>query len=40
MDERRIRRESRHPGVDPKDVEISVNDDVLSIKGEFEQRER
>ena len=27
------------PGVDPKDVEISVEDDVLSIKGAFEQTE-
>src|SRR5688572_22770862 len=27
------------PGVDPKDVEISVDDDILSIKGSFEQRD-
>lgn len=27
------------PGVDPKDVDISVEDDVLTIKGDFEQRE-
>lgn len=27
------------PGVEPKDVDISVEDDVLTIKGEFEQRE-
>jgi HSP20 family protein len=27
------------PGVDPKDVEISVDDDILTIKGAFEQRD-
>lgn len=27
------------PGVDPKDVDISVDDDILTIKGEFEQKE-
>ena len=27
------------PGVDPKDVDISVDDDVLTIKGEFSQRD-
>ncbi len=27
------------PGIDPKDVEISVEDDVLSIQGQFEQNE-
>lgn len=27
------------PGIDPKDVDISVNDDILSIRGEFEQKE-
>jgi len=27
------------PGVDPQQIDISVEDDVLSIKGEFEQRE-
>jgi HSP20 family protein len=27
------------PGVDPKDVDISVDDDVLTIKGEFEQKD-
>lgn len=27
------------PGVDPKDVDISVEDDVLTIRGEFEQKE-
>lgn len=26
------------PGVDPKDVEINVNDDVLTISGSFEQK--
>jgi HSP20 family protein len=27
------------PGVDPSDVEISVDDDVLSIRGEYNQKE-
>lgn len=27
------------PGVDPKDVDISVDDDILTIKGEFDQRD-
>lgn len=27
------------PGVDPKDVEISVDEDVLTIKGEFNKQE-
>ena len=27
------------PGVDPKDVEISVDDDVLTISGEFSRQE-
>lgn len=27
------------PGVDPKDVEIAVDDDVLTIKGEFQHKE-
>ncbi|MBA4181726.1 MAG: heat-shock protein Hsp20 [Anaerolinea sp.] len=27
------------PGIDPKDVDISVEDDVLTIKGEFQQKE-
>ena len=27
------------PGVDPKDVEISVDDDVLTIRGEFNKQE-
>lgn len=27
------------PGIDPKDVDISVEDDVLTIKGAFEQKE-
>lgn len=27
------------PGVDPADVDISVEDDVLTIKGEFEQKD-
>ena len=27
------------PGVDPKDVDISIEDDVLTIKGEFEKKE-
>ncbi len=27
------------PGVDPKDVDISVDEDVLTIKGEFSHRE-
>jgi HSP20 family protein len=27
------------PGVDPKDVDIQVDDDVLTIKGEFQQKD-
>ncbi|WP_322796379.1 Hsp20/alpha crystallin family protein [Tepidiforma sp.] len=27
------------PGVDPKDVEITVEDDVLTIRGQFEHKE-
>jgi HSP20 family protein len=27
------------PGIDPKDVEISVDEDVLTIKGEFNKQE-
>lgn len=27
------------PGVDPKDVEISVDEDVLTIRGEFSKQE-
>ncbi len=27
------------PGVDPKDVDISVDEDILTIKGEFSHRE-
>ncbi|MCK9519074.1 MAG: Hsp20/alpha crystallin family protein [Dehalococcoidia bacterium] len=27
------------PGVDPKDVDITVDDDILTIKGEFEQKD-
>ncbi|MCC6382795.1 MAG: Hsp20/alpha crystallin family protein [Dehalococcoidia bacterium] len=27
------------PGVDPKDVDISVEDDILTIKGQFEQKD-
>lgn len=27
------------PGVDPKDVEIQIEDDVLTIRGEFQHRE-
>ena len=27
------------PGVDPKDVDISVDDDVLTIKGDFQHKE-
>jgi HSP20 family protein len=27
------------PGVDPKDVDIAIDDDVLTIKGEFSQRD-
>lgn len=27
------------PGVDPQDVDISVEDDVLTIKGEFQQKD-
>ena len=27
------------PGVDPKDVDISVDDDILTIRGEFQQRD-
>ncbi|MFN0146728.1 MAG: Hsp20/alpha crystallin family protein [Dehalococcoidia bacterium] len=27
------------PGVDPKDVDIQVEDDVLTIKGEFQQKD-
>jgi len=27
------------PGVDPKDVDISIEDDVLTIKGEFQKKE-
>ncbi len=27
------------PGVDPKDIDISVDDDVLTIKGEFQHKD-
>jgi HSP20 family protein len=27
------------PGIDPKDVDIQVEDDVLTIKGQFEQKD-
>lgn len=27
------------PGIDPKDIDISVDDDILTIKGEFDQRD-
>jgi HSP20 family protein len=27
------------PGVDPKDIEITVDDDVLTIRGEMEQKD-
>lgn len=27
------------PGVDPKDVEVSIDDDVLTIRGEFQQKD-
>lgn len=27
------------PGIDPKDIDISVDDDVLTIKGAFEQKD-
>ena len=27
------------PGIDPKDIDISVDDDVLTIKGEFQHRD-
>lgn len=27
------------PGIDPKDIDISVDDDVLTIRGEFQQKD-
>ncbi len=27
------------PGIDPKDIDIAVEDDVLTIKGEFQQKD-